>query len=86
MFVFPAVLLGVAPVTYIDNVWSVAKNKASVTGIVLANEVIKRESCRSLSIVAYSVGCCAVLSLLDELVKQQKVGILEDGNLYIMNE
>lgn len=71
--------MGVAPVSYIDNVWSVAKNKAYIAGIVIANELLARESSRSLCIVAYSVGCCAVLSLLDELVKQQKIGIVEDG-------
>ena len=91
IFVFPTALLGVAPVCYLDNVWSMAKNRAHDMGVVLAEDFLEKKTNRPLSLVAYSLGCLSVLSLMDTLIEKGEhtyvngIGMIENGNSSIMD-
>lgn len=84
MLVFPPALLAIAPVCYLDNEWSVAKTKAKAAGDEIGRKLVKRDSNRPLTIVAYSLGCLSVLSILDVLYEHRLFGVVQDGSLMIV--
>lgn len=76
-------MLAIAPVCYLDNEWSVAKTKAKAAGYEIGGKLVNRESDRPLTIVAYSLGCLSVLSILDVLYEHRLFGVVQDGTLMI---
>ena len=70
-------LWGFDPLSFLDNVWSVAKNKAEIAGKVIAKQLLERGTNRTLSLVGMSVGCQVILSILDTL--PQNSFIVQDG-------
>lgn len=84
VLVFPPALLAIAPVCYLDNAWSVAKTKAKALGDEIGKKLVKRDSNRPLTIVAYSLGCLSVLSMLDVLYENRLFGVVQDGTLVMM--
>ena len=71
------ILWALVPMSFLDNVWSVAKNKAEIAGKVIAGQLLERGTNRALSLVGMSVGCQVVLSILDNL--PEDCSIIQDG-------
>ena len=71
------ILWALVPMSFLDNVWSVAKNKAEIAGTVIAGQLLERGTNRALSLVGMSVGCQVVLSILDNL--PEDCSIIQDG-------
>ena len=55
-FVMSPILWALVPMSFLDNVWSVAKNKAEIAGKVIAGQLLERGTNRALSLVGMSVG------------------------------
>lgn len=70
---WPAILLGGA--SFIDNPWSVLKERAQIAGKELATILLSREhGRRAVTLIAYSTGTCVILECLKELDR-----MIEDG-------
>ena len=55
-FVFAAPLFVLWPLSYLDNTWALARNKAEVLGEVIAEQMIELESRRPISLVRLEAG------------------------------
>ena len=70
---WPAILLGGA--SFIDNPWSVLKERAQIAGKELVTILLSREhGRRAVTLIAYSTGTCVILECLKELDR-----MIEDG-------
>ena len=70
---WPTILLGGA--SFIDNPWSVLKERAQIAGKELATILLSREhGRRAVTLIAYSTGTCVILECLKELDR-----MIEDG-------
>ena len=70
---WPAILLGGA--SFIDNPWSVLKERAQIAGKELATILLSKEhGRRAVTLIAYSTGTCVILECLKELDR-----MIEDG-------
>ena len=70
---WPAILLSGA--SFIDNPWSVLKERAQIAGKELAAILLSREhGRRAVTLIAYSTGTCVVLECLKELDRMIEEG------------
>ncbi len=66
----------------IDNPWAVSLDRATATGLILADSLVDRNlGARPITLVGYSLGARVIFSCLQELARKGAFGIIQ--NVYI---
>ncbi|KNB44867.1 hypothetical protein JH06_1589 [Blastocystis sp. subtype 4] len=75
-FVFSGTLFVLYPISFLDNTWSVIRQKAEVLGTVIADQFLESKENRPMSLVA--TGCIVIISILKRLVEKRRIGLIQD--------